>query len=60
MAQKRNSQGELVDRQPSRFLEEIDNEHLQWQGGKHQRSAEEQHENALQHLDQLKALLNDN
>ena len=59
LAQKRSTQGEFVERQPSRFLEEIDNEHLEWQGGHRQRTPEEQHAHAQQHLQQLKALLND-
>lgn len=58
LAEKRTTQGELVERQPSRFLQEIDSDHLHWQGGQQKRSPEQQQAHAQQHLDQLKAILN--
>ncbi len=57
MASKRKRFGEVIECLPSRFLEELPQEDLKMEGGKHQLSAEEKQERGTSHLASMRALL---
>jgi ATP-dependent DNA helicase Rep len=56
-AAKRKRYGKIVSCEPSRFLDELPSEDLQWTGGKHAKSEEKSREIGLSHLANLRALL---
>lgn len=58
-AKQRPSQGETTEVSPSRFLQEIDDDNLDWQGDYSQKTQQEKQQHAQQHLDDLKAMLNE-
>lgn len=57
LARQRRRTGELQDCQPSRFLEELPQDHLEWFGKQVERSEEQSKQVAKSHLDALKSLL---
>ncbi len=56
-AAKRKRYGELVRCEPSRFLQELPEEDLSWEGGKSSLSPEQKQERGSAHLANLKAML---
>ena len=56
-AEKRKQYGEITRCEPSRFLEELPAEDLQWEGGSNDLSTEEKRERGNAHLANMKALL---
>ncbi|MEW8296666.1 MAG: DNA helicase Rep [Candidatus Thiodiazotropha sp.] len=56
-AAKRKRFGELVPCEPSRFLKELPEEDLKWEGSKNQLSKEEKQQRGTAHLANLKSLL---
>jgi ATP-dependent DNA helicase Rep len=56
-AAKRKRYGEMVPCEPSRFLRELPEEDLSWEGGNSQLSKEEKQERGSAHLANLKSLL---
>lgn len=56
-ARKRRKGGEVVDCEPSRFLQELPQEDLQWEGRESNESAEEKKARGKSHLAGLKAML---
>jgi ATP-dependent DNA helicase Rep len=56
-AGRRKRQGEIVDTEPSRFLHELPEEDLSWEGGKHEASPEVRQERGQAHLANLRGLL---
>ncbi len=56
-AAKRSRFGEVIDCQPSRFLEELPPEDLKWEGGENNLSKEENRERGSSHLASMRALL---
>jgi ATP-dependent DNA helicase Rep len=56
-AAKRKRYGELVQCQPSRFLEELPQEDLKWEGGENRLSKEENRERGSSHLASMRSLL---
>ena len=56
-AAKRKRYGELVRCEPSRFLQELPEEDLHWEGHKSELSKEEKQERGAAHLANLKAML---
>jgi ATP-dependent DNA helicase Rep len=56
-ASKRTRYGEVVNCQPSRFLEELPAEDLKWEGGEQGLSKEENRERGSSHLSSMRALL---
>jgi ATP-dependent DNA helicase Rep len=56
-AAKRKRYGEMVPCEPSRFLRELPEEDLSWEGGNSQLSKEEKQERGTAHLANLKSLL---
>lgn len=57
MASKRKRFGEVIECTPSRFLEELPQEDLKMEGGKHQLSPEEKQERGTSHLASMRSLL---
>ncbi len=57
-AAKRKRGGEMVPREPSRFLGELPGDDLQWQGGKRQVDPVQRQERGQAHLANLRGLLN--
>ena len=55
-ANKRKQQGEFQETTHSRFLDELPNEHIQWQGHRQHSSADDQLHKNQQAIDSLKAL----
>ena len=55
-ASKRKRYGELIHCEPSRFLEELPNDDIQWIGG-NQMSQEEKKEKGNAHLANIRSLL---
>jgi len=56
-AEKRRKYGEITACEPSRFLQELPEEDLLWQGGKSQLSKEEKKERGNAHLANMRAML---
>jgi ATP-dependent DNA helicase Rep len=56
-AGKRSRYGEVINCQPSRFLEELPAEDLKWEGGEQTLSKEENRERGSSHLSSMRALL---
>jgi ATP-dependent DNA helicase Rep len=56
-AGKRSRYGEVINCQPSRFLEELPAEDLKWEGGEQGLSKEENRERGSSHLSSMRALL---
>jgi ATP-dependent DNA helicase Rep len=56
-AAKRKRYGEVIACEPSRFLQELPEQDLKWEGGKNRLSEEERQERGTSHLAGLKALL---
>jgi ATP-dependent DNA helicase Rep len=56
-ASKRTRYGEVINCQPSRFLEELPAEDLKWEGGEQTLSKEENRERGSSHLSSMRALL---
>ncbi|WP_419587702.1 3'-5' exonuclease, partial [Thiolapillus sp.] len=56
-AQKRRKGGEVVDCEPSRFLQELPEEDLAWEGRDSKELAEEKKARGKSHLASLKAML---
>ncbi len=56
-AAKRKRYGELVRCEPSRFLQELPEEDLSWEGGKSSLSPEQKQERGSAHLANLRAML---
>jgi ATP-dependent DNA helicase Rep len=56
-AAKRKRYGEMVPCEPSRFLQELPEDDLNWEGGNSQLSKEEKQERGSAHLANLKSLL---
>ncbi|WP_019894891.1 DNA helicase Rep [Hydrogenovibrio halophilus] len=57
-AKKRRKYGDTIRCEPSRFLEELPEEHLHWEGKPGtEMSPEERKANSLAHIDRLKAML---
>jgi ATP-dependent DNA helicase Rep len=57
LAAKRRKGGEVVSCEPSRFLAELPQEDLEWEGRRSQLSQEEKKQRGSAHLANLKALL---
>ena len=55
-ANQRKRFGEEIDCEPSRFLEELPKEHVQWDDGSREVSEEERKETGRAHLDNLRSL----
>jgi ATP-dependent DNA helicase Rep len=58
LALKRQRQGEIVEREPSRFISEIPAEDLEWEGEGCAKNPEESKSRGKAHLDNLRQLLN--
>ena len=56
-AKHRRRYGEDVDCEPSRFLEELPQDDIEWEGGKHKLDEETNRKRGRAHLDSLKDLL---
>lgn len=59
MASKRKKYGEVIECTPSRFLEELPQDDLKMEGGKHQLSQEEKQERGTSHLASMRSLLDE-
>ena len=57
MAAKRRKHGEVTDCEPSRFLDELPDEDLSWEGGKQQIDPQEQQQRGQAHLANLRGIL---
>ena len=57
MAAKRRKHGEVVECEPSRFLDELPEDDLVWEGGKQQLDPEERQERGHAHLANLRDIL---
>lgn len=57
MASKRKRYGEIISCSPSRFIEELPQDDLKMEGGKHQLSDQEKQERGTSHLASMRALL---
>ncbi len=58
MASKRKRYGEVISCSPSRFIEELPQDDLKLEGGKHQLSEQEKQDRGSSHLASMRALLN--
>ncbi len=56
-AAKRKRYGKIISCEPSRFLDELPSEDLQWKGGEHAKSEEESREIGMSHLANMRAML---
>jgi len=57
MAAKRRKHGETVDCEPSRFLDELPEDDLAWEGRGHEQAPEERQERGRAHLSNLRDML---
>ena len=57
MAAKRRKHGEVTDCEPSRFLDELPEDDLAWEGGKQQLDPQEQQQRGQAHLANLRDIL---
>ena len=57
MAAKRRKHGEVVECEPSRFLDELPEDDLVWEGGKQELDPEERRERGQAHLANLRGIL---
>ena len=58
-ASKRKQYGEMIACEPSRFLQELPEEDLNWEGRDNERSAEEKKERGNAHLANMRSMLGD-
>jgi len=56
-ASKRKQYGEMIACEPSRFLQELPEEDLNWEGRGNERSAEEKRERGNAHLANMRSML---
>ena len=59
MAVRRRKHGEIVECEPSRFLGELPEDDLSWEGGRQQVDPQERQDRGRAHLANLRGILDD-